>query len=412
MSRIRKSSDSLFRLVKSLSMNEKGYFKKYIQTQEGKKGFQYIRLFDIINKQEIYDEEKIRQSFKDVAAKDLSSLKAYLYNALLKSLSYQEGEFANIRIRKLLLEAEVLVNRSLFDEGRILLLRAFDIAEKHEYFPEILEIYYGFFRLASEPDIESLKKNLQKQNDILNKHRNLIAYRTLSNKSYLVSHKGKALLNKTTRTRFTEILNDPLLSNVSASLSFRAKSYFYLIPAVIHHNYLSDHKKALGYYRSLVELMETNDVMRNEITHTYIDGVNGLLQCLLFLNRLPEYNSSKSLWKLITNESRLVEHRIFEKKLLNETIYFLKSGKIAEGLEFLTAEEKELQDYFAFNPDENLEAEESIIEPAKFQILLNIAILNFYCKEYKNAMRYINKINLNLTEIKNYHIQALAQIIH
>lgn len=55
------SSDKLFTLIKSLAKNEKRYFKRSSQLHKLKEGNQYLLLFDAIEQQEVYDEEKIKK---------------------------------------------------------------------------------------------------------------------------------------------------------------------------------------------------------------------------------------------------------------------------------------------------------------------------------------------------------------
>ncbi len=55
-----KPSNDLFRLIKSLNKNEKGYFKKFVQLHSLGKNADYLLLFDEIDKQpDEYDEAKI-----------------------------------------------------------------------------------------------------------------------------------------------------------------------------------------------------------------------------------------------------------------------------------------------------------------------------------------------------------------
>ena len=59
-----KTSDHLFKLIKSLSKSEKGYFKKYANFHVRNDQNNYTRIFDAIDLQKEYDEKKIIRKFQ------------------------------------------------------------------------------------------------------------------------------------------------------------------------------------------------------------------------------------------------------------------------------------------------------------------------------------------------------------
>ncbi len=66
----------LFQLIKSLSITEKGYVKKY--RAKNRTNPSYLQLFAAIDKQENYDEDQIKNIFKDESfIKQLSVAKNY-----------------------------------------------------------------------------------------------------------------------------------------------------------------------------------------------------------------------------------------------------------------------------------------------------------------------------------------------
>ncbi|MGZ6555019.1 MAG: hypothetical protein ACXVDV_20715, partial [Bacteroidia bacterium] len=90
-----KYSDDLFQLINTLSKNEKGYFKKYAAKHVIGEQNNYIRLFDAIEKQNEYDEEKIKKIFKaETFIKHLPSEKNYLYWMIIKSLMEYHSELS------------------------------------------------------------------------------------------------------------------------------------------------------------------------------------------------------------------------------------------------------------------------------------------------------------------------------
>src|SRR5438876_959749 len=97
-----KPSDELYQLIKTMTKAEKRKFKIDASKESGQSG--NIRLFDAIEKQtrilRDYDEEKLKIELKDRnLVKRLYSLKNYLYNLLLNSLTdYHRDKLSILRI--------------------------------------------------------------------------------------------------------------------------------------------------------------------------------------------------------------------------------------------------------------------------------------------------------------------------
>ena len=101
-------SDELYRLVHSLTTEEKGYFKKFAKRHTDKSNA-YIRLFDTLNKMEKYDEPLLKKKFKS-----LPDLKHYLFEMLLQSMvTSGSGALPVDEAMKGLLQINVLVRKGL-----------------------------------------------------------------------------------------------------------------------------------------------------------------------------------------------------------------------------------------------------------------------------------------------------------
>jgi len=121
----------LFELIKSLSRTEKRYFKLQ---NTNKTSANYMILFEAIDKQDIYDEEKIKKRFAGKGfIKQLHVTKNYLYQQILESLRLYHANISHeTRIHALLSEAEVLYRRDLHSHCLQHLLKAEKIALKYE----------------------------------------------------------------------------------------------------------------------------------------------------------------------------------------------------------------------------------------------------------------------------------------
>ena len=73
------SSNDLFILIKALNKSEKGYFKLHASRRTSKGEQIYIKLFDAIDKQSEYNEQKIVQKLRTISPTAFSEMKNYLY---------------------------------------------------------------------------------------------------------------------------------------------------------------------------------------------------------------------------------------------------------------------------------------------------------------------------------------------
>ena len=109
--------DHLFELIQSLDKSEKRYFKLAFSDQVKDK--KYIKLFDVLERTEIYDEKKIKYQIKDAyLEKHYAETKYYLYQQILKVLKEYRTQHSidNILLDKLQ-NIEILIQKALFDQA-------------------------------------------------------------------------------------------------------------------------------------------------------------------------------------------------------------------------------------------------------------------------------------------------------
>ena len=156
-----KPSNELFDLIKSMSKSEKRYFKvfgsRHITGEENK----HMKLFDIIDRQSYYDEEKNLKNLS-ITKPQLKDWKNYLCKLILKSEEnfYIENTAGN-KIKHLIIHAEILFNKGLYDHCLKLLEKAKQLAtqyEKHLLLIDILTWEETTFRRIY--DIKELEKHI------------------------------------------------------------------------------------------------------------------------------------------------------------------------------------------------------------------------------------------------------------
>lgn len=236
-----KASDNLFNLIKSLTKSEKRYFKIIASKKnEDGKGNNYLQLFNAIDKQEEYDEEKIiRQFAKTTFIKHLPSEKNYLYFNILKALVlFHEGNLGFIELDEIRNCATILYNKGLYDQCNKMLTKARKFAISYELYPELVSVT----KLQSEllpmiaPSAEDLESGfasiLNDEKLAFEKLENINQYHQLYAKFLcLIRTNGELIRNDLERQLFREIMDNELIKNESKAICYKSKEMYFFITA-------------------------------------------------------------------------------------------------------------------------------------------------------------------------------------
>ncbi len=125
-------SDDLFKLIKSLTRNEKRYFKVFSSLHIIGEKNSYIKLFDIVDKQTEYDEQSIIKKYgHETFVKNIARSKHYLYQQVLKSLHVFHLESSLVlKFKYEMSLVEILFEKRLFEQGRKVLKNTKNVAQQ------------------------------------------------------------------------------------------------------------------------------------------------------------------------------------------------------------------------------------------------------------------------------------------
>jgi hypothetical protein len=133
-------STELFDLIKSLSKTEKGYFKKSSRLHVRGGENNYILLFDTIEKQKKYNEEKLLLKFKDRGfARQFPVAKNYLYHHILHTMD-KYYRTVQSEVNSLINQSGFLYSKGLLKQSGKVLEKAKKISRQNEFHSSILEM--------------------------------------------------------------------------------------------------------------------------------------------------------------------------------------------------------------------------------------------------------------------------------
>jgi hypothetical protein len=251
--------NDLFTLIKSMSKAEKRHFKLMSSKYDKGEKNNYLRLFDLIDRMDKYNEELVSKRFANI---NISYTKNYLCNAILKSLREFHSEISeDAQLKDLMRDAEILFRRGLYDMCYDMLLKAKDLAVRFEKFLFLLEILECerrvALRLEKSHELENvIARNREEEKKVLDQYINLTAYRDLSRNIFLETLKRPAPGSPEELKPFHAVYNHELLEDPSKAASFEALFNYHNILSLYYHA-ISDWKKLFEQRRMVVDLFES-----------------------------------------------------------------------------------------------------------------------------------------------------------
>lgn len=398
-------SDKLFRLVKSLSMSEKRYFKIWIggKTEGTNK---YIQLFELVSAAERADDEFFKSKiYKSQAAegKKFPELKAYLYDLVLKSLqSFDEKQSVLYRLNHLMQSVAVLFKRGLYDDCRDLLAKAAKIAAEYEQFTYQIEVVRWEKQLAyTRMDVDFLQKELTKLNEqesqVLEKLQNEAALRQSFFQVYSTV-KREAQRGSDERTaQLRSVVEQPIFADPDAALSHRAKVSFYRTLNLFYFS-TNDQENFYDSGKKLIQLIESQQYFLRENLSEYIASLSNLILASGLQRRYDEVRDCLEKLKNLQPQTEDDRRKIHRQFFTGKVVLCIFTEDFEEG-------RREMNRYLAeskkFNPP----------EPISASFYFQFFCICFGCGDFDAALDYLNQWLNQPRSHEREDLQSVARIL-
>lgn len=348
----KQKSEDLFQLIKSLSSSEKRYFKLQMQVYgEDQKS---LILFNAIDKQNVYDEDKILACDNGIHAQQFSNLKAHVYHRLLHAMrSFHLKKNKDISIREYIDHSQILFDRGLYAQCNKLLRKARKLAHKNDNLELMLEI----LKMEKQVVAQGVgNENPEKVNAIINE------VKDVNTRIYNINTLSNILVrlnNWYTKTGFVrkeeyleevkQFFNTSMPSFQEETLSFNEKLNLYNV-YVAYYQFIQDFDKAYDYANKWVTLFDETPEFIPLKTIMYIRGIHSLM---IAQNKLMKYK------EFLSNAQKLKNVYLIPGIELNENIramlfkyitihdinrYFL-TGDFSGGISLVTKIERDLDQF-------------------------------------------------------------------
>ncbi|MGE3802334.1 MAG: hypothetical protein AB7H80_15065 [Candidatus Kapaibacterium sp.] len=316
-------SDDLFQLIQSMTKAEKRYFRLVATHYKQEKI--YLRLFDELNRQRVYDEEKLRERFgEEIYGKQFHVAKNYLYKMIMKVVrNFNRSRSKEVKVEELIAEIRFLYNRGLFSQARKLWKQADRVLQTIENSPLKLVIVDLQQQLSGKAThrMEHLEDIHNSRMSILSEIEQKYQY------DYLNERIGNICTNSPRRSaeqkaELAALMTDPLLSHPPTTGSWRVLNSYYWSHASYYY--------ALGEYHHAVEKLMKSKSLYCEEPSRKVEYVSEYIMLIGNLLTLMTHIDAYDRFAELLDDLRTISEKEFCKEMFSanrsrciywETIY-------------------------------------------------------------------------------------------
>lgn len=162
-----------------------------------------------------------------------------------------------------------------------------------------------------------------------------------------------------------------------------------------------DYKMAYPYCQKLVFLIESDVGNLKRNPGAYLAGLNNLLITLMELRKFDEFATTLEMLKSLESKNEDFQAKSFSYRFIHEWNLYFYSGRISRCIELIPLLEQGLQQF-----------EKQIAQDLKLRFYFNVFYGYFVVEDYKNALKWLNKIlNDKRTEIRQ-DIRSFSLIVN
>lgn len=387
------ASPQLFELIKSLTPSEKRHFRLYAAKHVIGEKNNYMKLFEVIAKQETYNEEKVKKTLaKEKFVHHLPYEKNYLYEMISDSLLvFHMNANAESRLRKHLQHVGVLFEKGLYAHCDKILRKIESTAmtlEKYQYAYEALLWQKKLMGQRSYSGIKQhkLKEIFDRTVSVLDKMKNNAEYSNLSEMlRYLIDTSGQ-VRSRQQKKKFDLVVRHPLLKTEKRALTDSGKRMYNSIK--MNYNYYTNGKlrNIIRYTTRELELLESHPLQVQENPNSYIGVLGNIIityleeknygEAMRFLNKLRTIPEKFNI-RLRTN----LQVKIFVLLYSQELTLYIETGAFEKIYDVVGEVESGLTEF-----------EGKIGKTYAITIYYNMAYLYIGANEPRKALHWLNKI--------------------
>ncbi|MDB5282516.1 MAG: hypothetical protein JWO06_1591 [Bacteroidota bacterium] len=380
-------SPDLFQLIKSMNGQERKYFKQYAAKYSESRNSAYMLLFDAIDEQKSYDEEKIKKQFAGHDfVKQLSVAKNYLFEKLLDSLMemYTNSDEA-LLIQKMIGRFEFLFRRNHIAPAIAFYNRAEQKANENgnlTLLPHItrqknLMLARSHTRFTEKEWIENGMAAIEHTRILLN----FLEYELLASRASVIFANPKFGYDNKLSRELESIMANPLFESEERALSFKAWHYF----SKTKYRYLhviGRHEECLNFIKNCIVYLNLNYVDNTAWQLTYFRTHSDLMNICVNVRKFEECG------EIFRQLEKMIAEKYYPLPIIRQAFLYYKllfhasSGQgVDEAIQFWI----DNQSYWN-------EIKDKIEVPTRHSVMYDVLRLYFRKQDWQNAVITFNEL--------------------
>ena len=306
------------RIIESMSMNEKRYFKLFINKNIFGSQNKYLILFDIINSNDTINENTLKKHIKeqDYSDKNISYDINYLNKIILRSLNeFHYDKTISLKLQNHIKSVEILFYKGLYDECLKIIRKAKKLSLKNENEILILELLNwekkcmgyskGFYGAMSVNEkIDSYFKHIHENREITD-----LYYHSY----FLKNNVGKMSYEKIIED-FETIINNRIFKKNGNDLHSVQSRIFYFLTIANYYNVINKKTEETFNLEKTIEVFDQNPFYKEENPLDYISVYTRIIDIYkksddaTFHNKI---NALRSFENILDFQKNVAKERIF-----------------------------------------------------------------------------------------------------
>ena len=395
-----KPTNQLFDIIKSLTVEEEKKFMLLSSLQQGEKN--YIKLYNFIKKQDNYEEEQVKNHFKnEIFVQHFASEKNQLLHHILKSLrNHRQETSASAKIDEEIKNIQLLFNKSLYKQSRKQLSIIKKKAQDYELFYSLLEIVelekvlIDMEAHFGEINYKTLDELIEEENDLFSKIENYAAFELQLAKLNDLSSQLMYARNKGDVKQINDIIKDTISYSVKNDFLSNKSKIIFLFICGVGNMLLNEMEEVNKSFSELIIELENKPEIISEMPYYYIVSHGYLVRyCAIKKQYNDGFKMIDKLKSLSLNEmfkATDLQITIFAQSYITEMILYSYIGQHDKATLIIPYVIKGLDKYESKINNEDL-----------VRIYHTISMVYFGVGEYNKALHWLNKIiNTNYDDLR------------
>ncbi|MBI2269237.1 MAG: hypothetical protein HYU69_02650 [Bacteroidetes bacterium] len=336
------TSDSLFELIRSLNPTEKRYIKVLMSKNSGRS---YEKLFDVINKQKIYNEWETKRKLRnETYIRQLARIKNYLYEFIVAGLNTYHASFSpGLVLKRYLTTVEILFRKKLFVQCKKYLQKAKKLALRYNEYTALLEILNWErslmdVRVNIKKRMTDLDTHIIQEENVLKKISRKNQYRNLYFKAYWLMLKEGVARGHNGSGEMEKIIKHPFLTDTKNIVDVSTRIMYFEIQA-FYRQYAGNFPQAYNYRKKLIGYF-TEDLLKiPEYVLRYKMALHNFLVISSYLSRYDSvYNNLLDQLKALSKNNGLsdvVKKEIPVAVFAFQTAKYIGVGKFRDAIHLI-----------------------------------------------------------------------------